>query len=55
MLPKPIKGRLAYQVAPRSSLTAMIEIENVSLYSGRRIRPLGSTVGLQRGCQPRRW
>ena len=55
MLPKPINGSLAYQVCPSSSLMAMSEIENVSVYSGNRIRPEGSTVGLHRGCQPSRW
>src|SRR5262249_29224635 len=34
---------------------AMIEIENVSVYSGNRMRPFGKTVGLHRGCQPSRW
>ena len=38
-----------------ASSEAMIEIEKVSLYSGNSIRPLGRNVGLQRGCQPRRW
>ncbi len=34
---------------------AIIEIEKVSEYSGRRMRPEGRTDGLHRGCQPSRW
>src|SRR5262245_20543621 len=54
ILPKPASGLLPYHDLPSSSLMAMSDTENVSVYSGSRMRPEGSTNGLQRGCQPSR-
>src|SRR5262249_42514690 len=54
MLPNPMRGLLGAQVAPRSSEIAMIEAENVSVYSGRIQRPDGSTIGCTLGIQPNR-